>query len=152
VRAAEDEYLDVLKEKVISCFAGAAAATGAELKYSWDEVRYAPMLNNITLAKLFRRNMQSLGHAIPLGRADKWSGSSDVGNVSWLAPAIQPMVAIAPPGVLIHSPQFAKVAASEKALHIILDAAKAMAMTAADLLGNPATLAAVRAEFEKHKK
>ena len=96
-----------LKEKVISCFAGAAAATGAELKYRWADVRYAPMLNNITLAKLFRQNMQSLGHSIPLGETDKWSGSSDVGNVSWLVPTIQPMVAIAPPKLIIHSAEFA---------------------------------------------
>src|SRR4030042_1974594 len=87
--------LDILKEKVINCFAGAAAATGAVLKYRWADVRYAPMLNNIALAKLFRKNMQSLGYDIPLGSGDKWSGSSDVGNVSQLAPAIQPMVAIA---------------------------------------------------------
>ena len=62
------------------------------------------------------------------------------------------MVAIAPLDVLIHSAEFAEVAATEKALKTILDAAKAMAMTAADLLANPETLAAVRAEFEKSKK
>jgi metal-dependent amidase/aminoacylase/carboxypeptidase family protein len=152
VRAQDDEYLDDLKERVIACFTGAASATGARLKYRWDAVRYASMLNNITLAKLFRSNMQSLGRSIPLGEHDKWSGSSDVGNVSQLAPAIQPMVGIAPPDVLIHSTEFAKVAASKEALKIILDAAKAMAMTAADLLADPAALAAARAEFEKNKK
>jgi amidohydrolase len=152
VRAADDAYLDVLKEKVLSCFIAASTATGAELKYRWADVRYAPMLNNMTLARLFRQNVQSLGHGIPLGDAEKWSGSTDVGNVSWLAPTIQPMFSIAPPDVFIHTPQFEKVAATDKALHIILDAAKAMAMTAADLLAKPETLAAVRAEFEKSKK
>jgi amidohydrolase len=152
VRAADDEYLDVLKERVLSCFAGAAAATGAELKYRWAKVRYAPMLNNVTLAKLFRQNMQSLGHDMPLGGPDKWSGSSDTGNVSQLAPAIHPMIAIAPPGVMIHSSQFAETAATEKALKTILDAAKAMAMTAVDLLASPKTLNGVRAEFQKSKK
>jgi amidohydrolase len=152
VRAADDAYLDVLKEKVLRCFIAASTATGAELKYRWADVRYAPMLNNMTLARLFRQNVQSLGHPIPLGDTEKWSGSTDVGNVSWLAPTIQPMVSIAPPDVFIHTPQFEKVAATDKALHIILDAAKAMAMTAADLLGNPEMLAAVRAEFEKSKR
>ena len=152
VRAQDDTYLDILKEKVINCFSGAAAATGAELKYRWANVRYAPMLNNVTLAKLFRKNMQSLGHSIPLGDSDKWSGSSDVGNVSQLVPTIQPMVAIAPKNVLIHSSQFAAAAGKEKALRILLDAAKAMAMTAVDLLASPETLAGVRAEFLKSKK
>lgn len=152
VRAADDEYLDTLKERVISCFAGAAAATGAELKYRWDKVRYAPMLNNVTLAKLFRKNMQALGCSIPLGGPDKWSGSSDTGNVSQLVPAIHPMIAIAPPGVLIHSTQFAEVAATDAALRTMLNAAKAMAMTAVDLLASPETLVGVRAEFQKSKK
>ncbi|OGO16725.1 MAG: peptidase M20 [Chloroflexi bacterium RBG_16_50_11] len=152
VRATDDEYLDILKEKVISCFAGAAAATGAELKYRWAKVRYAPMLNNRALAKLFRKNMQSLGRSIPIGDADRWSGSSDVGNVSQIVPTIQPMVAIAPHDVLIHSSRFAEVAATDAALYIMLDAARAMAMTAADLLASPETLAGVRAEFQKSKK
>jgi amidohydrolase len=152
VRAEDDEYLDDLKERVIACFTGAASATGAKLNYRWDAVRYASLLNNITLAKLFQSNMKSLGRSIPLGERDKWSGSSDVGNVSQLAPTIQPMVGIAPPGVLIHSTEFAKVAASKEALKIMLDAAKAMAMTVADLLAEPKNLAAARAEFDKNKK
>ena len=152
VRAEDDKYLDILKDRVISCFAGAAAATGAELKYRWAKVRYAPMLNNLTLAKLFRKNMQSLGHNILLGGPDKWGGSSDAGNVSQLAPTIHPMIAIAPVDVQIHSTKFAEAAATEKALKIILDAAKAMAMTAVDLLASPKTLAGVRAEFQKSKK
>ena len=151
VRAEDDEYLDILKEKVLNCFAGAAAATGAELKYRWADVRYAAMRNNMTLARLFRKNMQSLGTPIPLGDTSKWSGSSDVGNVSRLAPTIQPMVGIAPKDILIHSPQFAEAAATKEALRRLLDAAKAMAMTAADLLADPKTLAGVRAEFQKSK-
>ena len=151
VRATDDEYLDILKEKVINCFAGAAAATGAELKYRWADVRYAVMRNNMALARLFRKNMQSLGRPIPLGDAGRWSGSSDVGNVSRLAPTIQPMVAIAPNDVLIHSSPFAEVAATGKAFNIILDAAKAMAMTAADLMANPETLQSVKEEFSKNK-
>ncbi|MHB8104986.1 MAG: M20 family metallopeptidase [Dehalococcoidales bacterium] len=152
VRAEDDDYLDILKERVINCFVGAAAATGAQLKYRWADVRYASMLNNITLAKLFQKNMKSLGRTIPLGEADKWSGSTDVGNVSQLVPTIQPMVGIAPDNVLIHTVEFAKVAATQEGFNIILDAAKAMAMTAADLLASPEILAAARAEFEKKRK
>jgi amidohydrolase len=152
VRAQDDTYLDALKERVLSCFAGAAAATGAELKYRWADVRYAPMTNNVALAKLFRKNMQSVGIPIPLGDKDTWSGSSDVGNVSKLVPTIQPMVAIAPPALSIHTTGFRDVAATDKALRIMLDAAKAMAMTAVDLLAEPETLAAVCAEFKKNKK
>jgi len=151
VRAEDDEYLDVLKEKVINCFVGAALATGAELKYRWAEVRYASMRNNLTLGRLFQKNMQALGHRLPMGDPARWDGSSDVGNVSQLVPTIQPQVAIAPKEVLIHSPEFAAAAATEDALHCFLDAARAMAMTATDLLASPETLASVQKEFGKSK-
>jgi amidohydrolase len=152
VRAEDDSYLDELKERVIDCFAGAAAASGAKLEYRWAEVRYAAMLNNLTMARLFKRNMQSLGHNIPLGNATLWGGSTDVGNVSQLLPTIQPLVAIAPANVLIHTPQFNLEAASEAGLRRILDAAKAMAMTVVDLLASPETVARVQDEFKKRGK
>jgi amidohydrolase len=151
VRAEDDRYLDELKERVINCFAGAARATGAELKCRWDEVRYAAMLNNVTTARLFRSNMKSLGHNIRLGDATLWSGSTDVGNVSQLVPAIQPLVAIAPDDVLIHSPRFAEAAASEDGLRCMLDAAKAMVMTVVDVLADPETFARIQEEFRSGK-
>jgi len=98
VRAEQDSYLDELKEKVINCFESAAKATGAELKYRWGDVRYATMLNNMAMARLFRNNMQALGRKIPLGDATLWGGSTDVGNVSQLVPTIQPLVAVSSDG------------------------------------------------------
>ncbi len=152
VRAEEDSYLDELKEKVINCFIGAARATGAELKCRWGEVRYAAMLNNLTLARLFRQNMKSLGRNIPLGDAAVRTFSTDVGNVSQILPTIQPLVAIAPADVLIHSPQFSLAASSEAGLRCLLDAAKAMAMTVVDLLANPEIAAEVQEEFRRGKE
>ena len=152
VRADDDAYLDELKEKVISCFAGAAEATGAELKYEWAEVRYATMLNNLTLAELFRSNMKLVGREIPLGDTTIMNFSTDVGNVSRLLPTIQPLVAIAPGDVLIHSPRFAEAAATEDALRTILDAAKAMAMTVVDFLSDPETAAGVRDDFRNGRE
>ena len=148
VRAEDDTYLDELKKKVINCFSGAATATGAKLKYKWGE-HYAAMLNNLTMARLFRQNMQSLGRSIRLGGNTMITFSTDVGNVSQLLPTIQPMVAIAPDDVLIHTPQFAKAAASEDGLRGILDAAKAMAMTVVDLLASTETVEKVQEEFRK---
>jgi amidohydrolase len=148
VRAGDDSYLDELEEKVIKCFAGAATASGAKLEYQWGE-RYAAMLNNMTLARLFRRNMQLLGHKMRLSDTRFWSGSSDVGNVSRLVPAIQPFVGIAPEDVLVHSPDFAAAAGSEAGLARMLDAARALAMTVADLLASPETVEAAQEEFRR---
>jgi amidohydrolase len=151
VRAVDDDYLEVVKEKVLNCFKGAATSTGTTLKYQWAEVRYAAMRNNIAMAKLFRKNFQGLGYTIPLGDTSGSTGSTDVGNVSTLAPAIQPYVGIAEENILIHSTEFEKVTGTAEALKIMLDAGKAMAMTAADLLADPGTFRSVREEFEKSK-
>jgi amidohydrolase len=150
VRAASDGALEELQPKVISCFAGAADATGAKLEYRWGE-SYAAMVSNMTLARLFKENSQSLGHDMRLGDNSVMSFSTDVGNVSRLVPTIQPMVSVAPDSVLIHTPEFAGVTATEEALRRMLDAAKAMAMTAIDLLASPETMEKVQAEFRKGK-
>jgi metal-dependent amidase/aminoacylase/carboxypeptidase family protein len=150
VRAEDDRYLDELKEKVVNCFMGAATASGARLKYRWREARYAPMLNNMTLAGLFRRNLRSLGRRVLL-RDKGGFGSTDMGNVSQLVPSIHAVFAIAPPRVLIHSPRFAAAAASEAGIRGLLDAAKALAMTVADLLASPNTVDKIKREFRRGK-
>jgi amidohydrolase len=146
VRAETDGDLEELKEKVINCFAGAATATGAKLEYEWGE-HYAAMVTNMALAGLFERNMRELGRPIPLGDKQTMNFSTDVGNVSQLVPTIHPFVSIAPVEVPIHTSEFAAAAATEAALDCLLDAAAAMAMTAADLLAEPGKLEEVQAEF-----
>jgi len=147
VRAEDDAYLEELKQKVLNCFIAASTASGAELKYKWDEVSYAPMLNNLTLAQLFIQNMQSLGRDIVLSDPSGAVGSTDMGNVSQIMPSIHPHVQITEEDILIHSPEFALAAASEVGIKGILDAAKALSMTVIDLLANPETINKVREEF-----
>jgi amidohydrolase len=149
VRAEDDSYLDELKEKVLNCFVGAATATGARLEYQWGKVRYAPLRNNLTLARLFRKNAQSLGRRVLLSNPAKSFGSTDMGNVSQIVPSIHPGVAIAPKEVATHSPEFAKAAASEAGIKGMLDAAKALAMTVVDLVTNPEIVIGVKREFGK---
>ncbi len=151
VRAEQDSYLDELQEKVLNCFQGAATTTGARLEYKWDDVRYAPMHNNMILAELFAGNMGHLGRQVQLVDHSGAFGSTDMGNVSQVAPAIHATIAIAPREVLLHSPEFAVAAASEEAIDGLCDAAKTMAMTVIDLLARPEKLTALKEEFERTK-
>ncbi len=151
VRAEGNEYLGELKQRVLNCFAGAATATGARLEYKWGEVGYAAMRDNLTLARLFKQNMESLGRKVSLTDPDGVFGSTDMGNVSQLVPSIHSEVAIAPDDVIIHSPEFALAAASEAGSRGLLDAAKAMAMTVVDLIANPEAVSKVKEEFRQGK-
>lgn len=147
VRAQDNIYLDELKQKVIKCFEGAALATGARLEYKWADIVYAPMKNNLVLAQLFAQNLESLGRKVEPFRPHFDFGSTDMGNISQVIPAIHPSVAIVSPNVLLHSSEFVLAAASESGHKGLLDAAKALAMTIADLLSEPRVLARVNDEF-----
>jgi len=147
VRARDDGYLDELMEKVLNCFVGAATATGARLEYRWGRVRYAPLRNNLPLAKLFQKNMKSLGRRVLLVEPRRAFGSTDMGNVSQIVPSIHPGVAIAPKEITAHSPEFAQAAASEAGIKGMLDSAKALAMTIVDLVADPETVARIKQEF-----
>ncbi|GAG65622.1 unnamed protein product, partial [marine sediment metagenome] len=147
VRAEDDTYLDELKQKVLNCFIGAATASGARLEYRWGDISYAPVRNNLTLAQLFRQNVEILGRKMPLSDPSRTFGSTDFGNVSQLVPGIHPSVAIAPVEVGVHSPQFAAAAISEAGVQGLLDAAKALAMTVVDLVANPEIVVKVKDEF-----
>ena len=151
VRAEDDTYLDELKEKVLNCFIGAATASGARLEYRWGNIRYAPMRNNLTLARLFSQNMESLGRKMQLSDPSKTFGSTDMGNVSQLVPGIHPTVAITPVEVMVHSPEFTLAAASETGIRGLIDATKALAMTVVDLLANPEIIIKVKKEFQQEK-
>jgi metal-dependent amidase/aminoacylase/carboxypeptidase family protein len=150
VRAPRLEELWALLDRVVACAEGAAQATGCTLKVTAQrDDAYAPMKRNQALLDLFRDNLRRLGIDDTAPPPDRL-GSSDVGNVSQVVPTIQPLVKIAPEGTPIHSRAFAAAAASPLARQGLLLAAKALAMTALDLLADPAQLARVRADFARH--
>ena len=146
IRAPDDDYLAELNDKVLNCFTGASIASGARLEYRWKDKTYAPMKNNVTLAQLFSQNLESLGRRVEAFSPGFGFGSTDMGNVSQVVPSIHPMIAIASPEVLIHTPEFAYAATSETGHEGLTDAAKAMAMTVADIL-QPGMLDKIRQEF-----
>ena len=147
VRAADDVYLKELEERVLDCFRGAAKATGAEMRYKWDDVCYSPMRNNLTLAGLFAANMKILGRNTSISEPERSFGSTDMGNVSQIVPAIHGIVSIADKNVLVHSPEFADAAISDRGIEGMIDGAKAMAMTVADILSNSDIQTAIKEEF-----
>jgi len=146
IRAPDNEYLAELKEKVLNCFTGASVASGARLEYRWRDRSYAPMKNNATLAQLFGQNLESLGRHVEAFDPRFGFGSTDMGNVSQVVPSIHPTIAIASSEVLIHTPEFASAAASEAGHEGLIDAAKAMAMTVADIL-QPGMFDKIKQEF-----
>src|SRR5262252_2436397 len=148
VRAPRIDAMWELHRRVVACAEGAAQAAGATVKVIPLENAYEPLKRNQTLLDLFAANMAKVGMADGRAIPDRL-GSSDVGNVSQALPTIQPMVAIAPEGTAIHTREFADHAVKPMAREAMLAAAKTMAMTALDLLAEPARVQAAKAEFAR---
>ena len=136
VRAADERELALLKPRVQACFEAGAKGSGSEVDVNWANVDYLDLNTNWPLANKFQEHAESLGREfIPYEQALGFgAGSTDMGNVSHRIPSIHPMLAVAPPNVVIHNPEFTKWAASEKGDAAVLDGAKALALTVADYL------------------
>jgi metal-dependent amidase/aminoacylase/carboxypeptidase family protein len=117
----------------------------------WRETapEYSDLRTNRPLAELYAANSASLGRPLHDGTSgDRMVISTDMGNVSYLVPSVHPMVKVSGPDVSLHSEDFAALAISDEADAAVLDAAKAMAMTAVDLWLRPAAAGEVRAAFD----
>ena len=73
-------------------------------------------------------------------------GSTDMGNVSYAVPSIHPMIAVAPPHISIHTPEFADFARGDAGDRAVVDGAVALATTIADLWLQPGLLDDARAD------
>lgn len=148
VRAADSDYSFEVLQKVIDCARAGALAAGATMKYD-HMMHYAQRLANPTMAHLFGDNISSLGENVREPAPDEPMGSSDMGNVSQIVPSIHPYVTIAKPGTGGHTKAFAEASISEWGDHALLRSAKAMAMTAVELMTQPKVLAQVKDEFNE---
>ena len=150
VRAPRLDQMWDLYKRVVACAEGAARATGATLTVTAHDNVYEPMKRNQALLDLFAANMVTVGLTEAEPVRDRM-GSSDVGNVSQVLPTIQPMIMIAPTGMAIHTREFADAAVKPLARAGMVAAAKTMAMTAFDLLADPAKVKAATDEFSREK-
>ena len=149
VRSPTISSLQPLKERVLACLESSAVATGCTCTHSWAGHSYADMVDNGPMTAAYVANAARVGRTVQDPRAIGRSvvGSTDMGNVSYLVPSIHPMIASAPSGLPIHTPDFAHHARSEAGDRAVVDGALAMAWTVADLWRKDGALEAVQAEF-----
>ncbi|HSZ73264.1 MAG TPA: M20 family metallopeptidase [Rhizomicrobium sp.] len=149
VRAADAHELATLRKRVQACFDAGALATGCRAEVHWGATDYLDIKTNWPMAESYVRNAEALGREFfPLEKLPSgYAGSTDMGNVSHRVPSIHPMLAVAPPGVIIHNPEFARWAASDKGDAAVIDGAKSLAFTALDLMNDADLMARVTADY-----
>lgn len=147
VRSDTIETLQPLKRRVSACLEAAGHATGCHCELEWVKNPFADVVDNVPLLGAYVANSAKFGRMLTTEREYGFGGAStDMGNVSYLTPSIHPMIAVAPRGVSLHTPEFADHAVTDAATKAILDGAKIMAMTAIDVW----TTDALRAEMREY--
>ena len=148
IRAPTREDVSELKPKMISCFEAAAKATGCTVDIDMNESPYDNMVHNRVMTSLYQSNAQQLGlthveYTTPCG-------STDMGNVSHVVPAIHPMFQIGTDTKAYHTREFTAVANTSGAYQSTLTTAKAMAMTGIDLYVSPDLLQQAKQVFNNN--
>jgi amidohydrolase len=149
LRSRDRNYLHEVVERVRRVAEGAAQLTGARLEILPAHPMYENVRPNEVLVRAARANAGAVGmpvDATPPG----WNGggaSTDFGNVSQVLPAYYLRFAVSEEPVPGHSTAMTQAAKSPLAHKSAIATAKVLALTACDLLANPALLAAARADF-----
>jgi amidohydrolase len=134
VRSPTVAGLDVLRERFLACLQAGADAAGCEMEVTWIDPVYADMIDSQVIVERYRANAQALGRIVRSpSPSTRVVGSTDMGNVSYEVPSIHPMIRVAPPGVPIHTRAFAGFAGGPEGDRAVVDGAKALAFTVADL-------------------
>ncbi|MCH8802103.1 MAG: M20 family metallopeptidase [Chloroflexi bacterium] len=152
LRCRDRDYLsDVVVGRVLQAAEGAAAMTGCRLEVEEYYPFYENVRPNAVIAGLLLNNAAVCGLELdePLPGRQGSAASTDFGNVSQAVPAYELRYAVSEQPVASHSREMAETAVSEYALNAAINVAKAMTLTACDLLLDPNLLPAARAEFEK---
>ena len=147
LRSRDREYLEEVVEKVRSVAEGAAQITGARLEVLPAHPLYENVRPNGALAKAILANAEAVGMHTDEPPPGGSGASTDFGNVSQVVPAFALRFAVNQAPVPGHSLALAEAAKTDLAHESALNTAKVLALTACDLLADPALLAAAQQEF-----
>ncbi|HVN27682.1 MAG TPA: M20 family metallopeptidase [Candidatus Binataceae bacterium] len=152
VRGKTSKYTNEIADRVLRCAEAAALATGTKMTHQVIG-GYKNMINNLAMARHYSALTESLGVHSPEAPPDSPTGSTDMGDISHAMPAIHPIFQIAKRGEgSCHEDTFVKHTDSEHGYAAMIRVAKALAMTAYDLLADPALMKAAKDEFAQRQE
>jgi amidohydrolase len=144
LRSPDQAYYEEMRQRFNALADAAALATNTSVEVSYAGGAMS-MNQNTTLEARWVAN--AAAYDIVDQGPDPNSGSTDMGNVSWVCPTIHPELSIADEGTPAHSIRFREAAATPRADETTLLAATLVAQTAYDLFADPDLVAAAWREF-----
>lgn len=147
VRAGRMRHLADIVLRVENCARGAAVMTGAELEISHYEHSYADMNTNQVLSELLNSNLLATGEPYVYPPRNSY-GSIDMGNVSYVVPAVHSYIGLGDATLISHTLEMAKATITNEAHQALIRGAKALAYTGYDIMADDSWLAKIRDEFD----
>ena len=150
LRSRDGRYLsDEVVGKVRQVAEGAAAMTGSRLEIEEFYPFYENVQPNVTLAQAMGANAQALGMKLdePIPGRPGSGASTDFGNVSQAMPGFELRYAVSETPVASHTRDMCETAITDLALSNALSVAKALSLTASDLLCDATLVEAAKSEF-----
>ncbi|MBL7845907.1 MAG: amidohydrolase [Cyclobacteriaceae bacterium] len=177
VRHPDARVVEEIWNRIVKASEGAAAGTETTTKYEVVSGSYN-LVPNVTLAKVMYSNLVKVGGVIytpeetafakeiqktiprapdlsqaaevqPFKTGGFFPASTDVGDITWVVPTVGLGTATWVPGAPAHSWQAVATGGMSIGQKAMLNAAKTLALTGADLFNNPALLQQAKDELSK---
>jgi amidohydrolase len=144
LRADTMSKLERLVDEVKCLAERAASETGCRASVTEPGPGVTTFRRNRVLEEIFMPLFEERGRSDPAKLRESY-GSTDLANVSWVVPAIEPMIKAS--DFPIHTEGFARDAVSEGGEKALLDGVYFLAAAAARILTEPELLDRIRADF-----
>lgn len=151
IRSFDMKFKLKLLKRFIDICQSVATATGTKFEYNFIGLSYEDIRNNEKIEKLLEHNFTTLGEKVCPRERELGIGCTDMGNVTHEIPALQSYIQVAE-GLRGHTQEFLEAAGDERGKKAVITGAKAMAMTAIDLLASEDNMNQVKAAFERMKQ
>ncbi|MDR2070949.1 MAG: amidohydrolase [Treponema sp.] len=145
-RTASMGSLTEADDMITKCARGAAMALdcGMEMRQSFND--FADMIRIAALEKEVETLFKSLG--VPVEDVSAPMGSTDVGNVSYCCPAIQPVISITRDNFFLHTREFAGATIKNEAFDAMKAGARVLTLLALKVMRDGEFRKKVRDEFK----
>ncbi|CAN8018975.1 unnamed protein product, partial [Ixodes persulcatus] len=147
LRAQDRKNVLILKEKLESCFKAAATATGCSVEIKDGGPLVDNLISSEPMSKVFEAFARAVGKLIIIYGVDENTGSTDAGNVSHVLPTLHPYFELNSTG-FNHTEEFTKATNTPESFDLTLKTAKALALTALEVMRDPEFLKEIKKQFE----
>jgi metal-dependent amidase/aminoacylase/carboxypeptidase family protein len=151
VRALDTTTMENVYRKVVECAKASELVTGAKLEFAEPRVSVKAPIAVPAFTKMVIDQVKAFGIPETEIKDEEDFASSDLGNVAYAYPTVNLWFKVAPEGTALHSDAFRAYAGSDAGWKATVIAAKAVALTAYELLTHPEKVKEIQESFKELK-